>query len=108
MRIASRVQVATLVSSILVCALSTAAWAWDPGFNQPGALGGRAGAPGPGAWDPGINQPGAIGNRPVPRGVWDPAINQPGRIGNVPAPRGVWDPGFNQPGRAGNVRRFYR
>ncbi|MBN8507246.1 MAG: hypothetical protein J0L57_01395 [Burkholderiales bacterium] len=64
-------------------------WARDPGFNQPGAVGGTAGpgAPGAGVRDPGINQPGAVGNRGA---------------GGAPG-AGRWDPGFNQPGVAGNV-----
>ena len=53
---------AALVAGAIAAGFGTAASAWDPGFNQPGAIGGRAGAPGVGSWDPGINQPGAIGN----------------------------------------------
>ena len=66
------------------------------------------GAPGRGAWDPGVNQPGAIGNRgggAPGAGVVDPGINQPGAAGNrgggAPG-AGAVDPGVNQPGAAGN------
>lgn len=86
MRIASRVQVAVLVSCVVGGLGSSAAFAWDPGLNQPGRL----------------------GNRPIPHGAWDPRINEPGATGNRQAPRGAWDPGISQPGRARNVRRFYR
>ena len=86
MKVLTRAWEAAIVAGAIAAGFGTAASAWDPGFNQPGAIGGRAGAPGVGAWDPGINQPGAIGNRPVPRGAWDPGINQPGAVGNVP----VW------------------
>lgn len=76
---------------MLLLAVPVAGQAWDPGRNQPGAVGGVAGvgAPGAGVYDPGINQPGRVGNV--------------GRVG-VGAPGvGVWDPGINQPGIAGNV-----
>jgi hypothetical protein len=81
---------------ILGAALGTllgAAHAVDPGVNQPGARGGRAGvgAPGVGVRDPGVNQPGAAGNVGTPGvGVGAPGV-------------GVRDPGINQPGAAGNV-----
>ncbi|MEE4237746.1 MAG: hypothetical protein V2I51_13590 [Anderseniella sp.] len=85
-----------LVIGAAIAALSGALHARDPGFNQPGAVGGVAGvgAPGAGAWDPGINQPGALGNVGV--------VGAPG-VG-VGAPGvGVVDPGINQPGAIGNA-----
>jgi hypothetical protein len=53
-----------LLIAVCVAMISASLHARDPGFNQPGAIGGMpgGGAPGVGAWDPGINQPGAIGN----------------------------------------------
>ena len=54
---------ALFVGAALV-ALSGAVHAVDPGVNQPGVRGGKAGvgAPGVGVRDPGVNQPGAAGN----------------------------------------------
>jgi transcription elongation factor len=62
MRTRTRNWKAALVAGAIAAGFGTAASAWDTGFNQPGAIGGHAGAPGVGSWDPGINQPGAIGN----------------------------------------------
>ena len=72
----------------LIAILTGAAFALDPGINQPGVIGGvpGGGAPGRGAWDQGINQPGSVGNvvGGAPGvGVVDPGIDQPGAIGNV-------------------------
>jgi hypothetical protein len=103
-----------LAIGVAATMLSGAPYAWDPGINQPGVVGGTAGvgAPGVGVWDPGINQPGAMGNVGVGApgvGVRDPGLNQPGAIGNSPgvgvgAPgAGVRDPGLNQPGAIGNT-----
>jgi hypothetical protein len=91
-----------LVIGVAAATLSGVLHARDPGFNQPGVVGGTAGvgAPGVGTWDPGINQPGAMGNVGVGApgvgvgapgvGVYDPGINQPGAIGNTgPARRSV-------------------
>jgi len=83
---------ALFVGAALV-ALSGAVHAVDPGVNQPGVRGGKAGvgAPGVGVRDPGVNQPGAAGNVGAPGvGVGAPGV-------------GVRDPGVNQPGAAGNV-----
>lgn len=82
-----------LIFGAALGALSGAAYAADPGVNQPGPRGGRAGvgAPGVGVRDPGVNQPGAAGNVGAPGvGVGAPGV-------------GVRDPGINQPGAAGNV-----
>ena len=91
-----------LAIGMAVVTLSGSVYAIDAGFNQPGVIGGTAGvgAPGVGTWDPGLNQPGAMGNVGVGApgvgvgapgaGVWDPGINQPGAIGNTgPARRSV-------------------
>ncbi|NWG13729.1 MAG: hypothetical protein HXY20_09360 [Acidobacteria bacterium] len=53
-----------LAIGIAVATLPGALYAVDPGFNQPGVVGGTAGvgAPGVGVRDPGLNQPGAVGN----------------------------------------------
>ena len=91
--------IAGLVVGVAVAMLSGALYAWDPGINQPGAMGNvGVGAPGAGVRDPGINQAGAVGNVGKPRvgvgapgaGVRDPGINQPGAVGNTgPARRSV-------------------
>jgi hypothetical protein len=32
---------AAILPAVIVAGLSPPAWAWDPGFNQPGAVGNR-------------------------------------------------------------------
>jgi hypothetical protein len=85
----------------LALTFATTVSAFDPGINQPGAVGNVH-------RDFGVNQPGAAGNVGMPRVGVDPGVNQPGLAGNVRAPRVGRDPGVNQPGLAGNRRRPYR
>lgn len=96
MNVLAKTFMCALVFSAIGASLPGAAYARDPGVNQPG----RAGNVGR---DPGINQPGAAGNVGGAGPGVDPGINQPGAAGNVGR-----DPGINQPGPAGNrpgVRR---